>query len=247
MADKPAAAKEFEPPRFLRVANYERFQHYKDRRPIWIKLHVAMLDSYEITKLDPSTRLLALMLLLVAATHDNNIPYDPGYIAGKVAMDERTVAKCLFTLLSERFLLLSTRRHSASKTLARRSKSASPEQSRAEKRRKPLAKQAGPQLPKAALPDIELDGKTQSLAEWGDEIARARGVQGSAPFGSPDRLLEVLPDMASNSRKVLDPLLEASGAATIEHCRNEVLVMQPRRPTAYAVRILQQRSGGAAS
>jgi len=32
---------------FLAVKNFERFQHYKDRNPPWIKLHAAVLDDYE--------------------------------------------------------------------------------------------------------------------------------------------------------------------------------------------------------
>lgn len=120
---------------YLRVANFEQYQHYKDRRPVWIKLHVSLLDSYDLNKLDYPSRLLGQLLLLVAATHDNNIPYDPVYIAGKVAMDHKTVAKCLANLIAERFLVLSKRKHSASKTLAKRSETASPEKRREEKRK----------------------------------------------------------------------------------------------------------------
>lgn len=144
-------------PQFLRVANYEEHQHYKDRRPIWVKLHVKLLDSYDVNKLDHPTRLLALMLLLIAATHDNNIPYDPGYIAGKVAMDEKTVAKCLATLIRERYLLLSGRKHSASRTLAKRSTAASPE-----KRQRREEKTKGLSVARPAAP-LEPAGRPISL------------------------------------------------------------------------------------
>jgi hypothetical protein len=118
---------------YLRVRNFEQYQHYKNRRPVWIKSHISMLDDYEINRLDYPTRLLVHQLLLVAATHDNNIPYDPAYIAGKVSMDESTVAECVAKLIAERFLLLSKRKHSASKVLAQRSATASPEKKREEK------------------------------------------------------------------------------------------------------------------
>lgn len=121
---------------FLRVTNFEKYQHYKDRRPVWIKFYVELLDDYELNRQKPQTRLLALMLLLVAATHDNRIPHDPEWLAGKVNMRPSAVGDGLDSLVSIGFLALASGKHSASKVLAKRYQPASPEKRREEKRQK---------------------------------------------------------------------------------------------------------------
>ncbi len=66
--------------KFIRVVNWERFQHYKHRNPPWIKLYVEMLSSRTWVTLDDSNRVLAFAVLMLAARHENKIPLDPAYI-----------------------------------------------------------------------------------------------------------------------------------------------------------------------
>jgi hypothetical protein len=112
---------------YLRIRNWEKFQHYKDRRPIWIKYHVELLDDYELTTLDYVTQLLYDRLLLLAARTDNNIPLDPGYVSRMVSIEVAQVAVGLDKLLEQGFLVLAERKRSASKVIAKRSASAIPE------------------------------------------------------------------------------------------------------------------------
>jgi hypothetical protein len=65
---------------FIRVVNWERFQHYKHRNPPWIKLYGEMLSSRTWVTLDDSSRVLAFAVLMLAARHENKIPMDPAYI-----------------------------------------------------------------------------------------------------------------------------------------------------------------------
>ena len=30
---------------WIEIVNWDKFQHYKDRRPVWIKLHLDLLDN----------------------------------------------------------------------------------------------------------------------------------------------------------------------------------------------------------
>lgn len=53
--------------KLLRPRNWEEFQHYKDRRPPWIKLHRALLDDREYQQLPLASRALAPMLWLLAS------------------------------------------------------------------------------------------------------------------------------------------------------------------------------------
>lgn len=121
-------------PQYLRVSNYEKYQHYKDRRPIWIKLKVDLLSDYDLNKQKPSTRLLAILLILLAATQDNKIPYDLEWMAEELHMSVGSVAAGVESLVTIGFLSVAGRNHSASKLIAKRAASASPEKSREEKK-----------------------------------------------------------------------------------------------------------------
>ena len=50
---------------------WEQFQHYKDRRPPWIKLHKALLDDRDFQRLPVASRALAPMLWLLASESDD--------------------------------------------------------------------------------------------------------------------------------------------------------------------------------
>ena len=114
-------------PQYLRVRNWEKFQHYKDRRPPWIKYHVELLQDFDLTSLDYVTQLLYDRLLLIAALTDNNVPFSSEYIGRIAAIDEQHVAEGVEKLLEQGFLVLCERKRSASKHLARRSAGAIPE------------------------------------------------------------------------------------------------------------------------
>lgn len=49
------------------------FQHYKDRRPPWIKLHKALLDDREYQRLPLASRALAPMLWLLASESKDGV------------------------------------------------------------------------------------------------------------------------------------------------------------------------------
>ncbi len=67
--------------RYLSVKNFDRFQHYRDRRPPWIKLYVELLNDYEFTALSDVMRYHVMGLWIIASQTDNKIPYDAKWIA----------------------------------------------------------------------------------------------------------------------------------------------------------------------
>lgn len=113
-------------PQYLRVRNWEKFQHYKDRRPPWIKYHVELLDDYELTHMEYATQLVYDRLLLLAARTDNNIPHDPEHIGRQVSIKSDTITSALQTLLDAGFLTLAESKRAASKAIARRKHDAIP-------------------------------------------------------------------------------------------------------------------------
>ena len=50
-----------------RPRNWDEFQHYKDRRPPWVKIHRSLLDDREYQRLPVASRALAPMLWLLAS------------------------------------------------------------------------------------------------------------------------------------------------------------------------------------
>ena len=52
----------------IRIKNWKRFQHFKDRRPPWIKLYYDLLEDPEWHKLDPLSSKVLVMLWMIAST-----------------------------------------------------------------------------------------------------------------------------------------------------------------------------------
>ena len=95
---------------YLAVRNWERYQHYKDRNPPWIKFYVATLEDEDLRGLSVSSRLLANLMLCVAAKRDNVIPENPAWIGEEVGLPARVVAKALAELLAISFLVRKQKR-----------------------------------------------------------------------------------------------------------------------------------------
>lgn len=69
---------------FLAVKNFERFQHYKDRHPPWIKLHCALLDDYEFGRLQDASKMHLMGIWILASKSENRIPDDPEWIGRRI-------------------------------------------------------------------------------------------------------------------------------------------------------------------
>jgi hypothetical protein len=70
------------------VKNFERFQHYKDRSPPWIKLYNELLDDYEFGRLQDASKLHLILIWLLASRSENKLPYDPAWIAKRINASE---------------------------------------------------------------------------------------------------------------------------------------------------------------
>jgi hypothetical protein len=57
-----------------KIKNWKRFQHFKDRRPIWIKLYRDILDDMEWHELDPPAAKMLVMLWLIASEDEGRLP-----------------------------------------------------------------------------------------------------------------------------------------------------------------------------
>jgi hypothetical protein len=69
---------------YLRVKNWEEFQHYKDRLPPWIKFHAALLNDYAFSQLADAAKAHLALIWLLASQKDGRIPDDPKFVADKI-------------------------------------------------------------------------------------------------------------------------------------------------------------------
>jgi len=66
--------------KYLTIRNWREYQHYKDRNPPWIKLHVDLLSSRDWVMWNDASRVLAVACMLLASRTDGKIPHDPAYL-----------------------------------------------------------------------------------------------------------------------------------------------------------------------
>ena len=72
--------------RYISIINWEKYQHYKDRNPPWIKLYHSLLDNYEYSCLQDDSKLLLLSFYMLASRKNNKIPYDLEWIKSKLML-----------------------------------------------------------------------------------------------------------------------------------------------------------------
>ena len=56
------------------IKNWKRFQHFRDRRPPWIKLYRDILDDIDWHELDPLSAKFLVMLWLIASENEGKLP-----------------------------------------------------------------------------------------------------------------------------------------------------------------------------
>lgn len=71
------------------VKNWWEHQHYRDRRPAWIKLHRALETDPEFQSLTEIEQWRLVKLWLVASDMDGRLPRDPSYIGARLSLYHR--------------------------------------------------------------------------------------------------------------------------------------------------------------
>lgn len=130
---------------FLRVKNWESFQHYKDRSPPWVKLHRDLLRDYSFSCLQDASKAHLMLIWLLASQLDNKIPHDPEWIRKQIGSSEPVNLK---PLIDAGFLIPE---QDATKTLAPCKQSAMLETEAETEKEKPIGRSAKPPDRAAAL------------------------------------------------------------------------------------------------
>jgi hypothetical protein len=81
----------------MKIKNWSKFQHFKDRRPPWIKLYRDILDDIEWHELDARASKVLVMCWLIASEYDGNLP-DTKTLAFRLRMSEKDTKDCVSKL-----------------------------------------------------------------------------------------------------------------------------------------------------
>lgn len=73
-------------PQFIRILNFEKFQHYRDRKPPWIKLYRDLLSDDRLFDLSEADRYQLIALFILASQHDNLIPNKQEWLRKELAV-----------------------------------------------------------------------------------------------------------------------------------------------------------------
>lgn len=87
-----------------RVKNWERFQHFKDRKPPWIKLYRDVLDDRQWHLLEAGAAKALVMFWIIASEQDGNLP-DAETLAFRLRRTESDIAEVIEQLMDSGFLV----------------------------------------------------------------------------------------------------------------------------------------------
>ena len=81
----------------MRIKNWHKFQHFKDRRPPWVKLYRDLLDDIEWHQLDAQSSKVLVMLWLIASEDDGCLP-NVKTLAFRLRMSEKQTNDAIINL-----------------------------------------------------------------------------------------------------------------------------------------------------
>jgi hypothetical protein len=90
--------------KYLAIKDLNRLQHYKAKRPAWIKLYAEILNNYDFNQLSDNSKWHLLGLGLVASQHDNHIPLDLTWLSKELKCARRLRTSDIDVLVSHGFI-----------------------------------------------------------------------------------------------------------------------------------------------
>lgn len=147
-----------------RIKNWAKFQHFKDRRPPWIKLYRDILDDKEWHKLDPIAAKDLVSFWLIASEYDGELP-DIETLAFRMRRPESDVLSSVSGLshwLDQADITLMSSRHHVAPVA-----DVSDHQERETERETEEEKEKKARAPRSPAPAPVLDGvPAELLSEW---------------------------------------------------------------------------------
>lgn len=93
----------------IKPKGWEHFQHYKKRRPPWIKLYRNILDDYDFQCLQLASKALAPCLWLIASEHEEGlIVVDFAKLSWRLRVPEIQVQEAIKELIDKGFFIVAS-------------------------------------------------------------------------------------------------------------------------------------------
>jgi hypothetical protein len=81
----------------IRIKDWHKFQHFKDRKPPWVKLYRDLLDDLEWHELEPKAAKALVMIWLIASESDGVLP-DTKKLAFRLRLSETSTLEVVSKL-----------------------------------------------------------------------------------------------------------------------------------------------------
>lgn len=110
--------------KYLRIRDFEKYQHYKDRKPPWIKLYRDLWSNPLFFELTEAERYCLLSFFVIASQNDNCIPENLDWLKREMAtkkavpVERLVLAGWIEYMEHPASTMLATCKHDASKMLA---------------------------------------------------------------------------------------------------------------------------------
>ena len=75
----------------MKIKNWAKFQHFKDRRPPWVKLYRDILDDVEWFELDSKLAKILVMFWLIASEEEGGVLPDAKKLAFRLRLTEKEI------------------------------------------------------------------------------------------------------------------------------------------------------------
>ena len=82
----------------MKIKNWAKFQHFKDRKPPWVKLYRDILDDVEWFELEPKLAKILVMLWLIASEEQNGELPDSKKLAFRLRLTEKEINTAIIGL-----------------------------------------------------------------------------------------------------------------------------------------------------
>lgn len=100
------------------IKNWQNFQHYKDRKPLWIKLYRDVLDSIDFAALSGMAAKNLIMIWLIGSEYDGDLP-DLDTLAFRLRVKVADLEKSMIELCKYGFLIETKKDPRAEKTTSK--------------------------------------------------------------------------------------------------------------------------------
>lgn len=100
---------------YLSIPNWQKYQHYRDRTPVWVKLHVESINDAKLRSLSLEARLVWHEMLKLAATFQNAVPNSPEVCGNLAGIETGIWREACEELIRKRLLRVKQTRRGASR------------------------------------------------------------------------------------------------------------------------------------